>query len=473
MTAPAISSGNGAFNPYVGPRTFTRAEGKLFFGREREAEDLLARIMSERLLLFYTQSGAGKSSLINARLIPKLQEEGFAVLPVARISGELPPGVDEVDNIYLFNLMVSIDRGETSTASLSRLSLEDFFAHLVTQDGEHWCYDPSATPPEQASGPPTVTQPYVLIIDQFEEIITSHPDRWQERRAFFVELNRAMGADPNLWVVLALRDDYVAALDPFTKLMADRLRGRYHMAPMDVQAALEAVRRPAQFGGRPFAEGVAERLVDDVSQVRVPGQQETTAGQYIEPVQLQVVCYQLWERINRNRSAENWAEPIAEQDLKEAGDVNQALTAFYEETLTSVLGAPGVAEASVNERALRQWFERELITETGIRSTVFRNDATRRTGSLPNVAVEALSRRFLVRTELRGAGRVGGARPRPVRGAGACEQRSLVDAAPESPAAAGGALGRPGTTGRSPLARGGPGTSRGVGGRARGRARTA
>ena len=36
---------------------------------------------------------------------------------------------------------------------------------------------------------------------------------------------------------------------------------------------------------------IRDRLVDDLRQVRVPGQQHTIAGQYVEPVQLQVVCY--------------------------------------------------------------------------------------------------------------------------------------------------------------------------------------
>ena len=40
-------------NPYVGPRTFTAADRKRFFGRETEAAGLLARVVSERLLLFY------------------------------------------------------------------------------------------------------------------------------------------------------------------------------------------------------------------------------------------------------------------------------------------------------------------------------------------------------------------------------------------------------------------------------------
>ena len=78
-------------NPYVGPRTFAYEQRHLFFGREREARDLLARVLSERLLLFYAQSGAGNSSLLRTRLIPPLQEErGFAVLPGGRVSRAAP-----------------------------------------------------------------------------------------------------------------------------------------------------------------------------------------------------------------------------------------------------------------------------------------------------------------------------------------------------------------------------------------------
>jgi hypothetical protein len=108
-------------NPYVGPLTFTRAQSGLFFGRESEARDLLARVVSERLLLFYAQSGAGKSSLINTRLIPQLQEEGFAVLPVGRVSGELPAGVSQAPNIFLFNLMLSLDPQVRDPARLADL----------------------------------------------------------------------------------------------------------------------------------------------------------------------------------------------------------------------------------------------------------------------------------------------------------------------------------------------------------------
>lgn len=383
MTTEARST-----NPYIGPRTFAREQAHLFFGREQEARDLLARVVSERLLLFYAQSGAGKSSLINARLIPGLQAEGFAVLPIGRVGGELPPEKGEVDNIYLANLMASLDQGE-APPRVKGVSLSDFLAHLASEDGQRWEYQPGAT-----SSVPTGTsepaQRFVLVIDQFEEITATHPERWQEREAFFRQLNQALLDDPNLWAVLTLREDYVAALDPYAPLIFNRLRARFYMERMGVAAAVEAVRRPAELGGRPFAPGVAEQLVDNLRQVRVPGQAATVPGPYVEPVQLQVVCYRLWENIQSRPLG-----PITADDLQQAGDVTQALMRFYEAALPQVM-----AQTGLSERALRRWVDSVLITPARTRGLVYRGAED--TAGLPNVGVEVLSSAFLIHPVLRG-----------------------------------------------------------------------
>src|SRR5512134_764181 len=92
-------------NPYVGPRSFRREEASKFYGRENEARDLLSLVISEQLVLFYAESGAGKSSLINTSLIPGLEERRFEVLPVGRVSSAFTDS-GNVDNIYIFNLMI-------------------------------------------------------------------------------------------------------------------------------------------------------------------------------------------------------------------------------------------------------------------------------------------------------------------------------------------------------------------------------
>ena len=76
-------------NPYVGPRPFQY--GEPLFGRDREAMELLDLLIAERIVLLYSPSGAGKTSLMQAALIPELEKEGFQVLPVMRVSLEPPP----------------------------------------------------------------------------------------------------------------------------------------------------------------------------------------------------------------------------------------------------------------------------------------------------------------------------------------------------------------------------------------------
>jgi len=416
---------NPSQNPYVGPRTFTYEDRQRFFGRESEAEALLARVISQRLLLFYAQSGAGKSSLINTRLVPKLREAGFAVLPVGRVGGDLPEDIDAVGNVYLFNLLLQLDSSGTDPGRFAHLNLTQFLAGLVSDDGLTWSFDPQAAAAGQASAEalepteagtevPTSQEdeegggyeslPYVLIIDQFEEVITNHPNRWQERADFFQQLNQAMRDDPNLWVVLTLREDYVAALEPYARYMDDRLSARFYMQRMGVEAALEAVKDPAEQAGRPFAEGVAERLVDNLRQIRVHGQQEANQiGQYVEPVQLQVVCYQLWENLakdtGRVSADDSVTGYITQQDLRDAGDVDTALAAFYEAAIGHVLNAPDIG---LSERQLRNWFDAELITEAGTRGTVYRGESE--TAGMPNRVVDLLQGQFLLRRELRAGG---------------------------------------------------------------------
>lgn len=396
-------------NPYVGPRTFTYAQRGLFFGREREARDLLARVVSERVLLFYAQSGAGKSSLLHTRLIPQLrEEEGFAVLPVGRVSGELPAGIEAVENIYTFNLMASLDQSHVNPARLATLTLSAFLAGLTSVDGEWWHYvDPASEdePEALADDRSAVAVPsesyveprYALLVDQFEEIITTHPNRWREREGFFRQLDQALLADPNLWVVLTLREDYVAALDPYAPLMADKLRARFYMERMGVAAALEAVCQPAALAGHPFADGVAKTLVDNLRRIKVLGQAEEQLGQYIEPVQLQVVCYQLWTKITADQERSSAAITMA--DLQQSGDVNTALADFYNQALTNVLQQ---GTLNVSERRLRSWVNAELITEAGTRGTVYQGLAD--TAGMPNPVVKLLADQFLLRSEQRAGG---------------------------------------------------------------------
>ena len=391
-----MSNQNLMQNPYVGPRTFTEAERDRYFGRQREARDLQALIITERLTIFYAQSGAGKSSLLNTTVKPSLKEnEGFLVLPVGRVSGELPEEVPSVNNIFTFNLIMSLMGGHDDPNLFANMTISEFLANLATDDGESYYYD--ATPDEAtvdvADDEEFDTPPHILFIDQFEEIINTHLERWDEREEFFRQLNQAMLDDPMLWVVLSLREDYLAGLQPYSRLMKNHMRARFYMKRMESTAALEAVEAPARLGGRPFAEGVAQTLIDNLRQIRVQGTAERQQGQFIEPVQLQVVCYQLWQNLQSRPLG-----PITQEDVNQLGNVDRALSQFYEQAIHNTL-----AETRMSEIALRNWFEKELITEAKTRSTVYygRNQ----TAGLDNEIVRVLENQFLIRSDIRAGGR--------------------------------------------------------------------
>lgn len=379
-------------NPYVGPRTFGRQDAFLFFGREWEAGELYARIVSSRLALFYAESGAGKSSLLHARILPELVQNGYEVLPVARVGGEMPSGTWEIANIFVMNLILSVNQGNTAPEQLEQLSLREFLGKLVVKE-DRFIYDVSTEATDELV---EEVPPRLLVIDQFEELFTSHPTHWKQRADFFRQLSDALDDDPLLFVLLSMRAEFIALLDPYAQLVPDRFRVRFYMERMDVRSALAAAQKPAELAGRPFAEGVAEALIDNLRRIRVQSEEQFALGQFIEPVQLQLVCYQIWNHLSGEPQA---VGEITMVDLERVGDVNMTLSDFYEDAIAMVLQQ---SSTTTSERQLRSWFESELMTEAGTRSIVYQG--TDSTAGLPNEIVHRLQERFLLRAEVRAGG---------------------------------------------------------------------
>jgi predicted GTPase len=88
--------GGATANPFPGPRPFAESDSLLFFGRDRELSDLVALLFAHRAVLLHAPSGAGKSSLVNAGLIPRARRRGFEFLPVARVRGTAPNDDEQV-----------------------------------------------------------------------------------------------------------------------------------------------------------------------------------------------------------------------------------------------------------------------------------------------------------------------------------------------------------------------------------------
>ena len=362
--------------PYVGPRPFERVERGLFFGRDKETKDLLSLAFAHRVLLLYAQSGAGKTSLLNAGLIPQFEEQGFEVLPVARVGGLIPEGVNPaiILNLYVFNCLLSCSKGDIDLDNLLQMSLAEFLKKLPHH--------------KDTKG---FSSPRVLVFDQFEELFTLFPERWREREGFFQQILHAIDEDELLRLIFVIRDDYIAHLDSYVPLLSKAFPTRFRLERLRMDAALQAITGPLKSTNRTFAEGVAEQLVKDLLQIRVQsitGETVKVEGEYVEPVQLQVVCSSLWHELPEN-------VPIITYDhLQAFGDIDQALSMFYMKAIKSAVKIAGARES-----VLRNWFERNLITPAGTRGMVHRGP--KKTGGIPNIAVDTLENLHLIRGEWR------------------------------------------------------------------------
>ncbi len=333
---------------------------------------MVSYVVSHPLVLFYAQSGAGKTSLLNARVIPVLGEErGAEVFEVSRVSGKIPKGVSiaDVPNIFVLNVLLSLEAsGKIDPKDLAGQSLKDYLRMRRSTDIVQ-------------------TRFRVLVIDQFEELFTYRQDRWMDRAAFFEDIADALEDDKHLRVVLAMREEFVAALDPYKMQLPEWGRTRYRLERLGPAYALDAIVKPAERFGRHFAPGAAEKQVAKLLSSRTPEGNEAS-DEYVEPLQLQVVCHQLW------RALPDEVREIDEKYILNYGDVDEALAAYYEQCVQEV-----VRDGTVTEGKLRRWIEDKLITPAGTRGLVYMGGD--QTEGLNNQSVEVLARTYLIRSEHR------------------------------------------------------------------------
>ncbi len=382
MSSSTITTVISRPNPYVGPRPYR--QGETIYGRERETSELLDLLIAERILLLYSPSGAGKSSLLNAAILPKMAEQGFQVFPVMRVNMEPPTGVELGGNFnrYVYSCLQSIEEGlpeeqRFSIEDLVKLKFRDYLAKYRERA--------RALNPDRDNN-----APILLIFDQAEEVIRIIMTDRPKKLDFFSQLGDLL-RDRNIWALIAMREDYLASFDPYVRPIPTRLANRYRLNFLDADAAAKAIQLPAQSVDVEFPDESAHQLVDDLRAILVQQPDGSTVqelGPTVEPVQLQVVCRRLWINLP------NAEKTVTLEHVKALGNVNRALADYY------ALQTASIANMShVPEREIREWFQRKLITASGIRGQVLMTP--NKSDGLDNKAIWMLERAYLIRAEKR------------------------------------------------------------------------
>ena len=333
--APSPSAVEGPLsNPYVGPRPFKF--GEVIFGRNKEVTGLTDLLLAGRIVMLYGPHGAGKTSLIQAGLVPRLQQEGFKVLPAVRIGLEPPPGL--TSNRFILSLLLCLEQSlpeeqKVAPTDLAKLTLSEYLS-------QRWPKDK-----------------VVLIFDQFEEILLLDQGDTAAKRNFFKELGITL-RDSQCRVLFAVREKFVTVLELYLSNLPTQV-APYRLGFLDARAAIEVIQQTARQAGVDFTQAVAAGLVDELRKVRIVnerGESREILSEYVEPMMLQVVCRHIWENLSSN------ATQIDTDDIKVGGDIDGILGRYYADAVLQAASQTGVPE-----RAIREWCEDGLISLAGTR----------------------------------------------------------------------------------------------------------
>ncbi|MEU0004026.1 hypothetical protein ABZ079_06920 [Streptomyces sp. NPDC006314] len=308
--APPVAGG---VCPYRGLAPYRHEDARWFFGRERSTNALVAQLRAaERtggLVMLVGASGAGKSSLLNAGLVPALRDGALGAwaadgttAPASTTSSDTatPPSAGTPDG-DVTGVPAEDDASADGTAPcgpvLQLVPGPDPLGELVRRipdlapvaaDARKAEQEATENPAAPGSDAPRLARAAreavsawarremppdarpVVIVDQFEEAFTLCADE-ADRRTFIQLLAaactppaRSGGAAPAL-VVLGIRADFYEQCLGYREL-ANALQHRHMvLGPLTTGELRDAVTGPAKAVGLELEPGLAELIVREVS----------------------------------------------------------------------------------------------------------------------------------------------------------------------------------------------------------------
>ncbi|WP_261554209.1 nSTAND1 domain-containing NTPase [Frankia tisae] len=375
-------------SPFPGLRPFTEIDSTLFFGRTAAAHTLVAKWLENRLVVVYGPTGAGKSSLLQAGVLPQLSPKVAEVLPVGRISPVpvaaglgVPPSSRAANPFAESVLRTWSGAGSTST-------LPPVLRDRLGGRG------PSPESRQQAADP---NRPILAAVDQFEDFFapgTSYLDPLREQ--FMTMLGEAVAALPNLRLLLVIRQNLRAHLAPYEAALAGGEGvARIRVGALDRRSAITAYAEPMRQAGLPLSPGSAVACIDELLRSRVVDAAGTTSvltADAVPPAYLQLVAAALWrDMADRGVSlGPGTMEPTALVDTALGGHLTQVIVTEAE-------------RYDLDAGDVRRWLIRTFVTERGRRATVDEGIVT--TAGMPNALLVALSERYVLASEWRSGSR--------------------------------------------------------------------
>jgi hypothetical protein len=346
--------------PYKFLYAFEIEDADIFFGRDGASEDFYQTVLKDRLTVLHARSGAGKTSLLNAGLSPRLIREGR--LPVYARAYE-----DPVRAVKRAIVPSSIGPGPEL---LPEFTLHEFLglacAHLSHQ-----------------------TQELVVILDQFEEFFASWPER--DHRRPLIDALADCYDDKSLPVrfVIGIRGDYFTHLATFEHRLPHIFHNEYYLGAMTRQEAQAAITGPVAKLGRSVAyeQALLDVLLDDLTQ----GWPVLSAAEGIELPHLQIVCTRLHEALMEG------ATDITLASYENLGRAEGVLCGYLNDVLDKMPGMGGDVAREVLKELVSSEATKRVLSYDGLAARIEAEE-----DELDGVLAQLVDARLLRREEVAG-----------------------------------------------------------------------
>lgn len=340
---------------YPGAQPFQTDQRDIFFGREGDVEKLYELLSLEELIVLYSKSGLGKSSLLNAGLIPRIQKDNKQEAILIRFGAYTEDKTELPSDISFRTIR-------------NKIPAHPLLEQLFEDDNSLWYQAKTRQLQKKATG-------CILIFDQFEELLTypeeavlifkdqlaellhtEIPNRFREKiEKIFEKGTNGILTDEELdllhqpleiKIILAIRSDRMSLLNHLTDVIPSILKTCYELGPLSTSQAEEAILNPAfkkdnRFVTPPFdyEDAAIEKIFNYLT-----FQKKDT----IESFQLQILCQALEQKV-----LDHQLKVIKESDIE---DIDIIYGTYYQNQINRISDA--------QERlAARKLIEEALILE--------------------------------------------------------------------------------------------------------------
>jgi hypothetical protein len=330
----------------------------------------------------FGKSGIGKTSLLNAGLIPELLKNYFfpVYLRIDYSSSKTP--LDQAKELIYEKLKLR----DKSVPEIGNLTLWEYFSNLELLDG--------------------LLIP-VLIFDQFEETFTIGKEKSHSVQEFLIELSNlaenrvplvvqeerqnrsemisSMYGGQDFHVIISLREDYLAQLESLKKYLPSIKESRFRVVQMTALQAMDAVMKPAKkLVEKDVATEIIKKLpgISDLDFETSSTELEDVKRFVVEPFLLSLICYE----INEKR-IEKKQDKIT-QELVSQFDISDVINSYYAKTMQ------GFSEN------VQRGIEDSMLTEGGFRKLQSLEELESEY-KITNNEIQHLIEKRIIRKELR------------------------------------------------------------------------